>query len=829
MPESAATAACSAIARPAALLDGSTTAHGLRGAVARRVGASVLVDVWLYEAKPPTQLLDKSAWRLVAPAGARKVSVVNATLAGTAPEQYVTLELDVLPDAARYRLEVVPNSALRFDPLRMWLPVRLRPDCPELGSCFAPPEPRPAVAPSPVHDYTARDWSSLRRALVEFLVRDDPDADLSAADPTISLLELFAHVGDVLHYRLDRVATEAYLETARLRSSVRRHARLVDFRVTDGSAARTWVHLSVASSVTTPVAALVGDVATDETASPLAFAVEGPAGARVGDPALVAHAALGEIAVYDWGEPVCRLPAGATECVLIRPKPADALGDDWLQPGDALAFEVVAAYVAGTSAKPDWNRRWWLRKESWPTPSGGFREPLPGRPAQVVRLEAVEPFEDPLAAAVAGSPLKLTRVRWRAEDALRFDFPVTPDAGAGLEEIVVARGNVVAAHHGRLVDGAPGSTVAARLPEGETEKTYAPTEFELVACGAPARNGRPAGPGLSLDERGLPYRLEVDVTTPSGIDEHPVIVPTLLEAPEDELAAVVEIEEHEPPLLRFVTGFVGIAPPLDSSVHAAYEVGGGSAGNVPANVLAVLDRNFAAPRSRPEWKPVPNVTARNVVAATGGTSPMPLDEIRRDAPEAFAAQPRRAVLAADHATLAAQDPAVQRAAARAGWTGSWPLVTTLVDLAGDAASALPRLRAQLDAARLLGTEVAVVEGRPIGVYLALRICATPGVEGPVVRAAALDVLRPGSDERPGVFHRSRLELGTSIFVSAAVAAVAALPFVDAVEVVEARRLDEPHGLVRSVIRFASDEVGVLDDDPLRPERGRLDVTVEEAT
>jgi hypothetical protein len=62
-----------------------------------------------------------------------------------------------------------------------------------------------------------------------------------------------------------------------------------------------------------------------------------------------------------------------------------------------------------------------------------------------------------------------------------------------------------------------------------------------------------------------------------------------------------------------------------------------------------------------------------------------------------------------------------------------------------------------------------------------------------------------------------------------VAAVAALPFVDAVEVVEARRLDEPHGLVRSVIRFASDEVGVLDDDPLRPERGRLDVTVEEAT
>jgi hypothetical protein len=264
-------------------------------------------------------------------------------------------------------------------------------------------------------------------------------------------------------------------------------------------------------------------------------------------------------------------------------------------------------------------------------------------------------------------------------------------------------------------------------------------------------------------------------------------------------------------------------------VHAAYEVGGGTIGNIPANVLRVLDRNVAAPRSEPEWKPVIGLTARNVVDAEGGVPPMPLDEARRDAPEAFAAQPRRAVLPADHATLAAQDPRVQRAAARSGWTGSWPLVTTLVDLDGNATSALPQLREQLDAARLLGTEVAVVEGRPVGVYLALRICATPGIEGAVVRRAALDVLRPGSDDRPGVFHRSRLELGTSIFVSAAVAAVAALPFVDAIEVIEARRLDEPTGTVRSVIHFAPDEVGVLDDNPLRPERGRLDVAVQEGS
>ena len=60
------------------------------------------------------------------------------------------------------------------------------------------------------------------------------------------MIELFAHVGDLLHYRLDRVATEAYLETARLRTSVRRHARLVDFALGDGAAAETFVHVAVA-------------------------------------------------------------------------------------------------------------------------------------------------------------------------------------------------------------------------------------------------------------------------------------------------------------------------------------------------------------------------------------------------------------------------------------------------------------------------------------------------------------------------------------------------------------------------------------------------------
>ena len=60
-------------------------------------------------------------------------------------------------------------------------------------------------------------------------------------DIGITLVELMAYVADQLSYSLDAVTTEAYLSTARLRISVRRHARLVDYRMHEGCNARSWV------------------------------------------------------------------------------------------------------------------------------------------------------------------------------------------------------------------------------------------------------------------------------------------------------------------------------------------------------------------------------------------------------------------------------------------------------------------------------------------------------------------------------------------------------------------------------------------------------------
>jgi hypothetical protein len=59
-----------------------------------------------------------------------------------------------------------------------------------------------------------------------------------------------------------------------------------------------------------------------------------------------------------------------------------------------------------------------------------------------------------------------------------------------------------------------------------------------------------------------------------------------------------------------------------------------------------------------------------------------------------------------------------------------------------------------------------------------------------------------------------------------VAAVAALPGVDAVQVTEARRLSDPPGTLESVLPMGPAEIAVCDDDAAAPDRGRIELTIE---
>jgi hypothetical protein len=99
------------------------------------------------------------------------------------------------------------------------------------------------------------------------------------------------------------------------------------------------------------------------------------------------------------------------------------------------------------------------------------------------------------------------------------------------------------------------------------------------------------------------------------------------------------------------------------------------------------------------------------------------------------------------------------------------------------------------------------------------------VDAEALRRSILSALRPGTAQRPGFFHPDRLRMGSSVYVSAVIAAVAALPGVDRVEATEARRMSDPPGVRLDVLTVNPGEIPVLDDDPAQPSRGRLEVIV----
>src|SRR6266487_249159 len=109
--------------------------------------------------------------------------------------------------------------------------------------------PTPLVEPE--INYLAKDYASFRQVILDRLALTLPGwQERHVPDIGITLVEILAYVGDYLSYYQDAVATEAYLETARQRISVRRHVRLVDYQMHEGCNARSWVTVETASDLT---------------------------------------------------------------------------------------------------------------------------------------------------------------------------------------------------------------------------------------------------------------------------------------------------------------------------------------------------------------------------------------------------------------------------------------------------------------------------------------------------------------------------------------------------------------------------------------------------
>src|SRR5437762_13842853 len=113
----------------------------------------------------------------------------------------------------------------------------------------------------PVIDYMARDYDSLLRAMRALIPQKLPEwTDFaSEADFGNVLLELFAHMGDILSYYQDRVANESFLGTARARRSVIQHLRLIGYKLGTAAPAAASLRVTVPGTVNATVTVTQGD------------------------------------------------------------------------------------------------------------------------------------------------------------------------------------------------------------------------------------------------------------------------------------------------------------------------------------------------------------------------------------------------------------------------------------------------------------------------------------------------------------------------------------------------------------------------------------------
>ena len=119
----------------------------------------------------------------------------------------------------------------------------------------------------PQVDYTSRDYLSIRDDLLALIPTFAPQwTNRDAADFGIVLLQMFSYLGDLQSYYIDRAGNEAFISTASKRSSILRHAALLDYQPTQSTPALVELTFTNTSGASLEVFAK-SQIATSTTAN----------------------------------------------------------------------------------------------------------------------------------------------------------------------------------------------------------------------------------------------------------------------------------------------------------------------------------------------------------------------------------------------------------------------------------------------------------------------------------------------------------------------------------------------------------------------------------
>ncbi len=781
-------------------------------------------------------------------------------------DDYMEIQVDKPGDFSKYTLRIIEQNAegkwqphSDFDPRYDHVAFSFKVDCPSDLDCK-----QAVICPQdsidePDINYLAKDYASFRQLILDRLALVMPEwNERHVPDIGIALVEVLAYAGDHLSYYQDAVATEAYLDTARKRVSIRRHARLVDYQMHEGCNARTWICIETESDCTL----LAGDfyftsnlsaelpnstsvLSTHELQkiSPRAYEVFEPM-VQQDVPLYRDHS---EIRFYTWGDKECCLPRGTTNATLIGELITQQTEDeedtcdttDGKEPVNISLQEITTTESINTDTIKTITPRLHLK-------SGDviiFMEivgPATDHPGDAdpghrhaVRLTTVKAAIDPL------NQQPVVEISWEQEDALPFPLCIStlgpPPHCDILQDISIACANVILVDHGKTVDEDLGEVTLKETLECCTAPGVLADTTNIIVNYSPALKyapltysetfvkNTPASHVLKQDVRNTLPQLLLNAT-------HPITGSTMWSPQQDLLGSnaddkhvVVETDNDGHTRLRFGNGEMGQQPKAGNTFHSTYRIGNGTAGNLGLDVISHL-----VLRKTQLSGCVTNV--RNPLVACGGTAPETIAEVKQFAPHAFRKKLQRAIIADDYATLVEREfkNKVQRAAAQLRWMGSWYEMLVAIDPYGEEeadAELLNKITQRLYRYRRIGHDLVVKSARRVPLDIEISVCVLPDYLRGHVKAELLDKLsnRQLINGQYGFFHVDRLTFGDDIYLSQLVAAAQMTKGVESIQLTKFQRLNElaNQEIEKGVLPLGPFEIARLDNDPGFPENGKL--------
>jgi hypothetical protein len=758
----------------------------------------------------------------------RNIKILEITFPSTS-DKLVVLTVNSAGDYSNYLLEITADPTkldYRFSKKYFNFKAECASsfDCKKRIICEADEEKE-----TPIIDYMAKDYNSFRKVLIDYIYQKIPNwNENSEADLGIALIDLMSYVGDHLSYYQDAVSNEMYLETARKRISVRRHAKLIDYYIHDGNSARTFIHinsnnnnniapgngLKIFSRVQTPLYgtniitnnteyispphnSAINSIFEEEALNATDTVFE-----TITDTKL--RHDLNKINIYTWGNEQCALPKGATSAYLDLDNIYD-IDKKKLDKGDFLLFEEVKGSETGKEADADINKR------------------------QVVRLTEVISAKDYLLGSDINNPIPLTYVAWDTVDALKFPLCLSIlKKDNSSDEVIepnisVARGNLVIAEHGHTIDEEIHENMD-NIYSTKIDPRIQLRKYPLSYSVPLPEEDVPVQELMNIKLSDTVPQIKTLKVTPFQLSEEWILMRDLLDCGPFGAFYVVETDNDGQGIIRFGNNEYGLRPKQDSSFEVTYKIGVGVEGNVGVDSLVHViyensDINFV----------------RNPVPAWGGIDPEPLDKVRLIAPKAFHAEQFRAITESDYAEKMQKHPEVSKAVATFRWTGSWYTVFITIDpIAGihindekDFLNFKNKLINHISKYKLAGYDVEIQKPIYVPLELQIIICVDTDYFCEHVKEKVLEVLSNKilPSGKIGLFHPDELTFNQPVYLSKIYETIEEVEGVSSVEVEIFKKYGEieQNELEQGFIAVRQYEIARLDNDPNYPENGKLEL------